>query len=41
LFNPASRSAQPTALDVIATALSDSTVFSFDLFFKLDAILVT
>jgi len=41
MLNPAPRSAQPTALDAIATALSDSTVFGFDLFFKLHAILVT
>ena len=40
-LEPTSQSAQPAALDAIATALSNSTVFDFDPLFKLDAVVAT
>ncbi|KAF8462486.1 PCI-domain-containing protein [Russula ochroleuca] len=40
-LEPTSQSAQPAALDAIATALSNPTVFDFDPLFKLDAVVAT
>ncbi|KAI0296093.1 hypothetical protein B0F90DRAFT_1811347 [Multifurca ochricompacta] len=38
-FDPASQTAQPAALDAIATGLSNPTVFDLDPLFKLDAVI--
>jgi hypothetical protein len=38
-LDPASQSTTPAALDAIATAVSEPTVFDFDPLFKLDAVL--
>ena len=40
-LEPTAQSAQPVALDAIATALSNPTVFDFDPLFKLDAVVAT